>query len=79
MVPFEDNPQSFPAHLDSMKTFRLSQHPSRKSEPPITKRPAPYEIDLSPGQRLAVYLPTPEGVIIFIPIWKIPSPENFQN
>jgi hypothetical protein len=79
MKPERDNAGSFREHAEEMKTFRQSHGTELSSSPPFEKIPPPLVVDLTHGERLIIYLPTPNGKLICIPIWKIPVPPDYQN
>ncbi len=79
MKPERDNAESFQEHAEEMKVFRQYHSTDFSSGPPLEETPPPLVVDLSHGERLIIYLPTPIGELIIIPIWKIPVPPYYQN
>lgn len=79
MVPPWDDTKSFQKHLDAMKTFRQSHSAPQSEGQTLTDVPPLCIIDLSQGERLIMYLPTPDGLLVFIPIWKIIVTQDCRN
>jgi hypothetical protein len=71
--------KSFQRHLEVMRTFRQSHSTFSSDIQLLGDMPASYEIDLSYGESLIIYLTYSGRILIFIPIWKIVAPPGSQN